>query len=136
MFKFPEMMAKVLFTILWRNCSILEKKTSQKYDGVLAAADRVSERAAGLLRRLAVETSEAESDDVIAGLVRTTADRVLRDLQHRARSAAAAEDRQAYATAIAWVKTRAEGLAERATREPNVDQLLPWLIEHAEGGSG
>jgi len=105
-------------------------------DGVLAAADRVSERAAGLLRRLAVETSEAESDDVIAGLVRTTADRVLRDLQHRARSAAAAEDRQAYATAIAWVKTRAEGLAERATREPNVDQLLPWLIEHAEGGSG
>ena len=105
-------------------------------DGVLAAADRVGDRAAGLLRRLAVETSDAEPEDVIAGLVRTAAERVLRDLQRQARVAVNVDDRQAYAAAIAWVKTRTEGLSERGTREPNVEQLLPWLIEHAEGGAG
>jgi len=105
-------------------------------EGVMAAADRVGDRAATLLRRLAVESSDADTDDVIAGLVRLSADRVLRDLQHRARAATSTEDRQGFATAIAWVKTQTEGLAERTTREAAVGQLLPWLIQNAEGGNG
>lgn len=105
-------------------------------DGVMAAADRVGERAATLLRRLAVESSDAEADDVVAGVVRLSADRVVRDLQHRTRLAESPDDRQGFATAIAWVKTQTEGLAERNTREAAVTQLLPWLIQNAEGRNG
>ena len=104
-----------------------------QHDGVMAAADRVGDRAATLLRRLAVDPSDAETDDVVAGLVRNTADRVVRDLQLDARRAASIEDRQGFATAIAWVKTQTEQLADRETREAAVAQLLPWLIQHAEG---
>ena len=50
--------------------------------------------------------------------------------------AQAPEDRQGFATAIAWVKTQTEGLAERNTREAAVAQLLPWLIDNAEGRNG
>jgi len=103
---------------------------------VMAAADRVGERAATLLRRLAVESSDAEADDVVAGVVRLSADRVVRDLQHRTRLAESPDDRQGFATAIAWVKTQTEGLAERNTREAAVTQLLPWLIQNAEGRNG
>lgn len=105
-------------------------------EGVMAAADRVGDRAATLLRRLAVESSDAETDDVVAGVVRLSADRVVRDLQHRARMADSIDDRQSFATAIAWVKNQTEGLAERTTREAAVTQLLPWLIQNAGGGNG
>lgn len=105
-------------------------------EGVMAAADRVGDRAATLLRRLAVESSDAETDDVVAGVVRLSADRVVRDLQHRARMADSVDDRQSFATAIAWVKNQTEGLAERTTREEAVTQLLPWLIQNAGGGNG
>ncbi|MDG1367609.1 MAG: DNA primase [Acidimicrobiales bacterium] len=105
-------------------------------EGVMAAADRVGDRAATLLRRLAVESSDAETDDVVAGVVRLSADRVVRDLQHRARMADSVDDRQSFATAIAWVKNQTEGLAERTTREAAVTQLLPWLIQNAGGGNG
>ncbi len=107
-----------------------------EHDGVMAAADRVGDRAATLLRRLAVDPSDAETDDVVAGLVRNTADRVVRDLQLDARRASTPEDRQGFATAIAWVKTQTEQLSERDTREGAVAQLLPWLIQHAEGREG
>ncbi|MEM9204085.1 MAG: DNA primase [Actinomycetota bacterium] len=110
-----------------------EAFTAIQHEGVLAAADRVSERAASLLRRLAVDPSDTEADDVVAGLVRNTADRVIRDLQLDARRATSAEDRQGFAIAISWVKTQTELLAERDTREGAVTQLLPWLIRHVEG---
>ena len=102
----------------------------------MAAADRVGDRAASLLRRLAVDPTDAETEDVIAGLVRNTADRVARDLQLDARHASTMEDRQGYATAIAWLKNQTEQLSERTSREAAIAQLLPWLIQHAEGREG
>ncbi len=105
-------------------------------DGLIAAADRVSAEAASLLRRLAVESSDADTDDVLSGLARGTADWVLRDLQRSARRASADADRHDYAAAISWLKTHTEELAERSTREAAIGQLLPWLIEHAEGRAG
>ncbi len=103
--------------------------------GVMAAADRVGSRAAGLLRRLAVDPPDADTDteDVLSGMARLAADRVLRDLQRDARNAQSAEDRQGFASAIAWVKTHSENLAERDARGPALGQLLPWLIDHLEG---
>jgi len=107
-----------------------------EHPGVGAAADGAEPEAASLLRRLAVESSDAEIDDVLAGLARGTADWVLRDLQRSARNASADTDREGYAAAISWLKTQTELLAERSTREAAIDQLLPWLIEHAEGRTG
>ena len=75
----------------------------------------------------------ADTDDVVAGVVRLAADRVVRDLQLDARHASSVEDRQGFAQAIAWLKTQSEQLSERSTREAAVDQLLPWLNQHAEG---
>ena len=82
----------------------------------MAAADRVGGQAATLLRRLAVEASDADTDDVVAGVVRLAADRVVRDLQLDARHASSVEDRQGFAQAIAWLKTQSEQLSERSAR--------------------
>ena len=100
--------------------------------GVLGAGDRASESAASLLRRLAVESGEAEVDDVLAGVARLAGRSVLDDLHRNARSASSSADQQGFSDAIIWLKTRIEELAERDTREAAIDQLIPWLIEHGE----
>ena len=129
----PGEVAGRLVTALFADPIRREAFAAIEHEGVMSAADRVGDRAAALLRRLAVDPSEAEADDVVAGLVRNTADRVIRDLQLDARQALSTVDRQGYATAIAWVKTQTEQLSNRETREGAVAQLLPWLIQHAEG---
>jgi len=101
--------------------------------GVVAAADRAGPAATRLLRRLAVDPSDTEADDVLAGIARLAADRVLRELQRDARSASSIQDRQGFASAIAWVKMQAENLAERDSRDPALAQLLPWLVDQLEG---
>lgn len=132
----PDEVAGRMAPVLFGDPVRREAYEALESDGVMAAADRVGGQAATLLRRLAVESSDAETDDVVAGVVRLAADRVVRDLQHRTRMAQSAEDRQGFATAIAWVKTQTEGLAERNTREAAVAQLLPWLMANAEGRNG
>lgn len=102
-------------------------------DGLVAAADRAGPEAGTLLRRLAVEAGDAETDDILAGLARLAGDRVMRDLQRSARMAEGNDQRRGYADAIQWVKSQLELVAERSTREAAVAQLLPWLIEHSEG---
>ena len=101
--------------------------------GVMAAADRAGPAAAGLLMRLAVDPSDADTGDVLSGIARLAADRVLRELQRDARGAASIQDRQGFAAAIGWVKMQTENLAERDTRDPALAQLLPWLISQLEG---
>ncbi len=132
----PDEVAGQLAPALFGDPTRREAFEALESEGVMAAADRVGDRAATLLRRLAVESSDAETDDVVAGVVRLAADRVVRDLQHRARMADSVDDRQSFATAIAWVKNQTEGLAERTTREAAVTQLRPWLIQNAGGGNG
>ena len=102
-------------------------------DGLVASADRAGPEAGTLLRRLAVDAGDADTNDVLAGLARLTGDRVMRDLQRSARMAEGTEQRRGYADAIQWVKSQLELVTESSTRETAVAQLLPWLIEHAEG---
>jgi len=102
-------------------------------DGLVASADRAGPEAGTLLRRLAVDAGDADTNDVLAGLARLTGDRVMRDLQRSARMAEETEQRRGYADAIQWVKSQLELVTESSTRETAVAQLLPWLIEHAEG---
>ena len=90
----PDEVAGRLSAALFGDPVRREAFVSLESEGVMAAADRVGGQAATLLRRLAVEASDADTDDVVAGVVRLAADRVVRDLQLDARHASSVEDRQ------------------------------------------
>lgn len=94
--------------------------------------DRVGEPAARLLRRLAVEDAgEIETDDVLALVHRWAGERAMETLRYRTRDVKDPARRREYNTALTWVKTRTDLLAERHTRREAMDQLLPWLIDHS-----
>ena len=104
--------------------------------GLLGACDRAEERAAALLRRLAVDPSDAEPADVLAGLARLAARRTLDDLRRVQRSLDATDEQKQHAVAsIGPLKLLVERLDERDTREEAIEQLLPWLISYVEGRS-
>jgi len=104
--------------------------------GLLGAGDRAGERAASLLRRLAVDPSDAEGDDVLAGLARLSGRRVLDDLRRVQRALDSTDDQKTHAvSSIGPLKLLIERLDERDTREEAIEQLLPWLIGYEEGRS-
>jgi len=104
--------------------------------GLLGAGDRAGERAASLLRRLAVDPSDAEASDVLGGLARLAGRRTLEDLRRVQRALDSTEEQKRHAVAsIAPLKLLIERLDERDTREEAIDQLLPWLIGYEEGRS-
>ena len=112
----------------------------EREGGVVEASDRVSQPAAQLLHRLAVDAGNASVEDVLARVARLSAGRAMNDLR---RMAASTEDpalRQLYSTSVAWLKSQSELLDERNTRADALAGLLPWLVEHglrSEGsGSG
>lgn len=104
--------------------------------GLLGAGDRAGEQAAALLRRLAVDPSDAEADDVLAGLARLAGRRTLDDLRRVQRALDSTDEQKSHAVAsIGPLKLLVERLDERDTREEAITQLLPWLIGYEEGRS-
>lgn len=104
--------------------------------GLLGAGDRAGERAASLLRRLAVDPSDAEPDDVLAGLARLAGRRTLDDLRRVQRALDSTDEQKRHAvSSIGPLKLLIERLDERDTREEAIGQLLPWLIGYEEGRS-
>ena len=104
--------------------------------GVVAASDRVSQPAAQLLHRLAVDPGEASVEDVLARVIRLTAGRAMNDLRRMAASAGDPSLRQQYSTSVAWLKSQSERLDERGTRDEALAGLLPWLVEHGRRSEG
>ena len=115
--------------------------------GVVAASDRVSQPAAQMLHRLAVEAGRASVEDVLARVARLSASRAMNGLRRRAASAqdalrrtpadaeAAAALRQC-STSLAWLKSQSERLDERNTRDEALAGLLPWLIDYGRRTEG
>ena len=104
--------------------------------GLLGAGDRAGERAASLLRRLAVDPSDADADDVLAGLARLAGRRTLDDLRRVQRALDSTEEQKHHAVAsIGPLKLLIEKLDERDTREAAFAELLPWLIDYETGRS-
>ncbi|MEQ8839420.1 MAG: DNA primase [Acidimicrobiales bacterium] len=102
--------------------------------GLLGAGDRAGERAASLLRRLAVDPSDADTDDVLAGLGRLAGRRALDDLRRSQRALDSTDAQKRYAvSSIGPLKLLIEELDERETREGGIGRLLPWLISYEEG---
>ena len=126
----PEDIADRLSPALFSDPLRREAFEALRDGGVIGAGDRASEAAAALLRRLAVESGDAEVDDVLSGVARLAGRRVMGDLQRDARTAGSTAEQQGFADAITWLKARLEDLAERDTREAAIGQLIPWLNEH------
>ncbi|MEZ5244563.1 MAG: DNA primase [Acidimicrobiales bacterium] len=104
--------------------------------GLLGAGERAGERAASLLRRLAVDPSDAEADDVLGGLARLAGRRTLDDLRRVQRALDSTDEQKRHAVAsIGPLKLLIERLDERETREEAISHLLPWLIGYEEGRS-
>ncbi len=99
--------------------------------GVVAAADRVSQSAAHLLHRLAVDPGNASVEDVLARVARLTARRAMNNLRRLAASATDAATTRQLNDSLVWIQKHAQHLDERSTRAEALASLLPWLIEHS-----
>ncbi len=104
--------------------------------GVVEACDLVSEPAAQLLHRLAVDAGNASVEDVLARVARLTAGRAMNNLRRMAASADEPAMRQQYSASVAWLKSQSERLDERNTRADALAGLLPWLVEHGRRSEG
>ena len=102
----------------------------ERTGGVVEASDQVSQPAAQLLHRLAVDAGNASVEDVLARVARLTSGRAMNDLRRMAASAGDPAMRQQYSTSVAWLKSQSEQLDERNTRTDTLAVLLPWLVEH------
>lgn len=101
--------------------------------GFAGSPDRCGPQAADLLRRLAVEGFDADRDDVLAGVARLAGQRTLAGLNRGLRSYEAADEaRVEVIRSSTWLKLELEKLDEPATRRHAIDELLPWLVSHAE----
>jgi DNA primase len=87
--------------------------------------------AAELLRRLAVEDSDAEADDVIALLAAAAGNRVLRALEADVRADPARLSE--LSPTIAWLKLTIEQLRETVTRVAASEGLVAWLVQNSQG---
>ena len=85
--------------------------------GVVEACDLVSEPAAQLLHRLAVDAGNASVEDVLARVARLTASRAMNNLRRLAASADDPAMRQQYSASVVWLKSQSERLDERNTRD-------------------
>jgi DNA primase len=102
--------------------------------GILGAGDRAGEQAAALLRRLAVDPSDADGSDVVAGLARSAGRRTLDDLRRSQRALDSTDEEKKHAvSSIGPLKLLIERLDESDTREEAIEHLLPWLIGYEEG---
>ena len=95
------------------------------------AVESVDPAVADLLTRLAVEETDAETDEVIVRLVTEAARRELAIIQSEVVSA---DETTVFARSgeMAWVKLRMEELLEPATSVDAVEQLLAWLQQQPQ----
>ncbi len=100
-------------------------------ESVIEATEMVSEQAAWLLHRLAVDPGSAEVDDVLAGIARLAIGRVTNELRRGLRAGDSQELKRQYSQAITWLALNTERLNDSLTRSTALGEVIPWLIEHA-----
>ncbi|HKY13360.1 MAG TPA: DNA primase [Microthrixaceae bacterium] len=87
---------------------------------------------ADLLRRVSVEESRAEADDIVVRLLTATVTREIAELEQEARHA---EDPLDYVPSIQWLKLRLDEIRGDEPAMEAAGQLIVWLAEHAAGSS-
>jgi DNA primase len=92
------------------------------------AIDDSDPAVADLLRRLSVEESTAEADDVLVRLVESAVTGVVARMENEARTA---DDPLEYEPAMRWLKLNLDDLRGDEPAMDALGQLLDWLAEHA-----
>jgi DNA primase len=97
------------------------------------AIEQAPPDAADLLRRLAVEDSDADPDDVLGGLARVAAGSAVDRLNRQVQDGA---DPAGLAPTIGWLKQTREQLNDELLRSEATEALVAWLAQEADGGEG
>ncbi|MEZ5320611.1 MAG: DNA primase [Microthrixaceae bacterium] len=105
-----------LYAVLARHPTLLD-----------AVADS-DEATARRLRRLSVEDSFADADEVVTRLLAEAGRRAIARLETEARSS---EDPLEFVPLLRWLKERVEALSEERLDTDSGDQLLAWLEENS-----
>ena len=135
----PDQVAGKLHEVLFRDPAHHDAFLALASAAALAdAIDAAPPDAADLLRRLAVEESEAEPADVLAGLVRVAANAAAIRLNQAVADGA---DHAVLSPTIAWLKQTREQLVDEDLRSEATVALVAWLAQEAdadaaEGGGG
>jgi hypothetical protein len=129
----PEAVAERLEPVLFahplsRACFEALSTATTLHDAIEAA----DPQAADLLQRLAVEDTDADTDDVMVRLVERAAQRALREVQAEMRQAPA-DDQAGFAPTVSWLKLSLEGLrSDDASGRLNAleaeRRLVGWLL--------
>ncbi|MDQ2724637.1 MAG: DNA primase [Actinomycetota bacterium] len=85
---------------------------------------------AALLRRLAVETCEADTDDILVRLVERAGARAVAELLADIRQA---EDATPWAQSLSWLKLTLENLRAGEHRRDAEERLVRWIVARTEG---
>jgi DNA primase len=85
---------------------------------------------AALLRRLAVETCEADTDDIMVRLVERAGARAVAELLADIRQA---EDATPWAQSLSWLKLTLENLRAGEYRRDAEERLVRWIVARTEG---
>ena len=104
--------------------------------GVVEASDMVSEPAAQLLHRLAVDAGNASVEDVLARVAHLTTRRAMNSLRRTHVSTDDADVRQRCNQSHIWLQSQLEQLDERNTQAEALTVLLPWLIDYGRRSEG
>jgi DNA primase len=118
----PDRLAEVLFVDPLHRGAFLALLGATTLHEALATADP---DVADLLRRLALEETDAEGEDVLCLLVRNAGVRTLHHLESEARVSGTVID-------LSWLKLDMEQLAGSPSRLGALSRLVPWLVAQAE----
>ncbi|MBA2607800.1 MAG: DNA primase [Actinobacteria bacterium] len=121
---------EVLFTDPAHRDAFLALVTGEPLIDAIAAAPP---DAAELLQRLAVEDTDAEPGDVLAGLARVAAGSAVDRLNKQAQEGG---DPASLAPTIGWLIQTREQLGDDALRSEATEALVAWLAQEADGGEG
>lgn len=101
--------------------------TAETLHDAIADADP---QVAALLRRLAVETCDADTDDIMVRLVERAGARAVAELLADIRQA---EDATPWAQSLSWLKLTLENLRAGAFRQDAEERLVRWIVARTEG---
>ena len=124
----PDISAKYLNESLFAHpttrAAFVALQSASSVGEAVEANEESEPQVAALLRRLVVETSEAQWIDVMSRLATEVGRSVLVDLEAETR---VAEDPLAYSASIAWLKRTLDELRSSKAEVETLEQLLDWL---------
>ena len=97
---------------------------------LVAAAERLDEDSASVLRRAAASGDVDDPDDALIGVTRLTAQRAMSDLSRMVSGSNDETLRRQCADSVKWLSVQTGRLRDRHTRQQAIKDMLKWLAEY------